>query len=86
MENSRTIRLQNGEYERRKSEDLEMLFNKLNIRLFLKAKRIEWPARSRLASCQKSYIERLNQISPNTATKRNTWPEMVRQGEEGYFR
>jgi hypothetical protein len=35
-------RLQNGEDERRKNEDLEMLFSKPNIRLFLKEKRLEW--------------------------------------------
>lgn len=37
-----TARLQTGEYERRKNEELEMLFSKLNIRLFLKAKSLEW--------------------------------------------
>lgn len=36
------VRLQNGECGRRKNEDLEILFNKPNIRLFLKAKRLEW--------------------------------------------
>ncbi|VVC26229.1 Hypothetical protein CINCED_3A021923 [Cinara cedri] len=36
------VRLQNGEYEGRKNKDLEILFNKPNIRLFLKAKRLEW--------------------------------------------
>ena len=35
-------RLQNGEYERRKNEDLERLFSKPNIKLYLKAKRLEW--------------------------------------------
>jgi len=34
-------RLQYGEYERRKNKDLKMLFSKLNIRLFLKTKRLE---------------------------------------------
>jgi hypothetical protein len=35
-------RLQNGKYERRKNKDLEVLFNKPDIRLFLKAKCLEW--------------------------------------------
>jgi hypothetical protein len=38
----RSARLHNGEYQRRKNEDLEILFIKPNIRLFLKAKRLEW--------------------------------------------
>jgi len=56
------VRLQNGEHESRKYEDLEMLFNKLNIRLFLKAQRLEWGVGwSRLTSFRKSYKKRLNQ-------------------------
>lgn len=33
------VRLKSGENERRKNEDLEMLFDKLNIRLFPRKKR-----------------------------------------------
>jgi len=36
------VRNQNGEYERRKNDELERLYNKSNIGLFLKAKRLEW--------------------------------------------
>lgn len=32
---------QNGKYERRKNADLEQLYNKPNIRMCLKAKRVE---------------------------------------------
>lgn len=35
------IRNQNGNYEERKNEDLEMLYNKQSIRFFLIAKRLE---------------------------------------------
>jgi hypothetical protein len=35
------VRLKNGDYERRKNENLEILINKPNIRLFLKTKRSE---------------------------------------------
>lgn len=37
-----SVGLQNGDYERTKNEDLEMLFIKLYVRLFLKANRLEW--------------------------------------------
>jgi len=36
------IRNQNREYGRRKNDELERLYNKPNIGLFLKAKRLEW--------------------------------------------
>jgi len=36
------VRNQNGEYERRKNDELGRLYNKPNIRLFIKAKRLEW--------------------------------------------
>lgn len=38
------VRLQNGDYERRKNEDLKIVFNKPNIRLFPKAKRSQCTA------------------------------------------
>lgn len=33
---------QSGEYKRRKIDDLESLYNQINIRLFQKPKRLEW--------------------------------------------
>jgi len=36
------IRNQNWEYERRKNDELKRLYNKPNIGLFLKVKRLEW--------------------------------------------
>jgi hypothetical protein len=36
------VRNQIGEYERRKNDELGRLYNKPNICLFLKAKRLEW--------------------------------------------
>jgi len=72
--------LQNGEYERRKNEDLEMLFSKPNIRLLLKAKRLKWASHIWRAaeSLTKSV---LTKNPPKKTTKRKTTSEMVRQGE-----
>lgn len=38
----RPVRNQVEEYERRKNDDQERLYNEPNVRLFLKAKRLEW--------------------------------------------
>jgi len=36
------VRNQNGEYERRKNNELEKLYNEPNIELSLKARQLEW--------------------------------------------
>lgn len=79
------VRLQNGEYERRKYEDLEMLFSKPNIRLFLKTKHLEWASHVWRAAESLTRIV-LTKNLPKKTTKRKTTSEMVRQCEEEYFR
>lgn len=71
--------IQNGEYERMKSKDVEMLFYMPNIRLFLKAKRLEWAGFGELSKVLRK--KRLNQKSPQKKRSRGkTSPEDGKTG------
>jgi len=41
-----TLNPESGNYERRKNEEIERIFNRPNMQKFLKAKRLEWAGHS----------------------------------------
>jgi len=73
------VRLKNNENEKGKNEDLEVLFNKPNIKLFLKTKRLEWVVH--IWRAYESLIRNVKSKTYQKVTKRKTSLEMVRQGE-----
>lgn len=75
------VRLQNGEYDGRKNENLETLFLRADYWTIPESETLG-AGRSRLASCRKTYTRNVLVRTPPPKKKRPKVPEMVRRGEE----
>lgn len=70
----------NGEYKRRKNTDLEKLYNKPNIRKYMKAKRLEWAGHVWRADGSLSHnvlVENLNKKRPRDRPRQRCMDRMI---------